>query len=282
MQTTHKINISVIIPAYNYGMYLEECLRSVAAQTYPHWECIIIDNGSTDNTAAVAKGFVSADPRFVYEYTAQKGVSFARNRAVEISRGSYILPLDADDKIAPAYLEKALVVLEKHPEIRVVYGEAELFGAMSGPWHLPPYTFRGLLIENPVYCTALFRKADFETAGGFDEEMKEGFEDWDFWIRMLKRGGEVFRIPEVCFYYRMRPGTRNSVLHEEKQRKLRRMIYQNHRQVYEENFSLPDLIFENYLLRNDLAALEHSPDQKLGRWLLAPLRYMKKLFKKRP
>ncbi len=281
MQThTHKNElVSIIIPAYNYAGYMGECLDSVLKQTYSNWECIVVDNGSTDNTAEVIKAFVLKDKRIQYHFTQQKGVSFARNMAVQLSKGGFILPLDADDKIAPDYIDKAVRILSENKKIKVVYCEAELFGASSGKWSLPVFSLRALLIENSIFSTALFRKHDFEGAGGYNEEMKEGFEDWDFWIRMLKTGGEVYRIPEVLFFYRIKANSRNSVLDKQKQVNLRKKIFENHKEVYRSYFNMPELIFDNSLLTNELDALKNSVDYKMGRWLLAPLRFLKRLIR---
>jgi glycosyltransferase involved in cell wall biosynthesis len=270
--------VSIIIPAYNYGQFISECLDSVIAQTFSNWECIVVDNGSTDNTAEIVKSYAAKESRISYYFTEQKGVSFARNLAVSYSKGDYILPLDADDRIATTYVAKALKILTDQPQVKVAYCEAELFGAFTGRWMLPEFSIENLLIENSIFCTALFRKKDFEAAKGFNEEMKEGFEDWDFWIRMLGNGGEVYKIPEVLFYYRMRASSRNGVLHDQKQLDLRRRIYTNHKALYDKTFVTPDLIFELYNLKLQLNALQTSTDKKLGTAVLNPLRYLKNLF----
>jgi len=272
--------ISVIIPCYNYGHYIKACLESVIAQTYLNWECIVIDNGSTDHTANVVKSFTARDSRIHYYYTEQKGVSFARNLAVKHSEGDYILPLDADDKIAPTYLEKAEKILSGNPSIKVVYCDAELFGAASGKWVLPEYSLRDLLIENSIFCTALYRKSDFITAGGYDQEMKQGFEDWDFWIRILKDGSKVYKIPQALFNYHIKSGSRNSSLDAEKQLALRRQIFANHKHIYEQTFQMGDVLFDNYQLKRELKSIKESVDFKLGKKILAPLRFVKNLFKK--
>ena len=278
MQPEPLIRLSVIVPSYNYGAYIAECLDSVMAQSFRHWECIVIDNGSTDNTATVVKAYEAKDSRIRYHFTEQKGVSFARNKAVELSRGEYILPLDADDKIDPTYLEKAIAILSTRPELKLVYCDAELFGAFSGKWVLPEYSLRDLLIENSIFCSALYRKADFYAAGGYNENMKEGFEDWDFWIRMLQGGEPVYKIPEALFYYRMRLNSRNGVLTPGKQLSLRRRIFEDHKALYEASFALPDLIFEYYELKKELAAAKDSVDLKAGRLILGPARFLKNMF----
>ncbi len=279
MNKTENTIVSIIIPAYNYGMFLSECLNSVLAQTYSQWECIIIDNGSTDNTTEVAQSFVSKDPRFQYHFTEQKGVSFARNLAVSLSKGEFIFPLDADDKIAPSCLQKAIAIMKQDSGLSLVYCDAQLFGATSGTWKLPPYSFRELLKENSIFCSALFRKSDFLKAGGYNVEMVEGFEDWDFWIRMLKNGEKVYKIPEELFYYRIRENSRNSSLDKDKQIRLRKKIVANHRELYQANFDLAELIFENYVLNHELRSMKSSMSLKLGKKMLAPLLFLKKLFK---
>jgi glycosyltransferase involved in cell wall biosynthesis len=274
------VSISVIIPAYNYGHFIAECMQSVLNQTHKNWECIVVDNGSTDNTAEEVKKFTEKDTRFIYVKTAQNGVSFARNKAVELSKGTFILPLDADDKIAPTYLELAEKVLRTKPEVKLVYARAELFGASSGEWQLPAYSFRDLLIENSVFCSALFRKTDFQETGGYNENMKAGFEDWDFWIKLLKSGGEVYQIPEILFYYRIKTLSRNSQLDREKQRLLRLQIFENHKEVYLKYFNIAELIFEKYLCDKEAVYLKNSSNYKVGNALLAPLRFVRYLLKR--
>lgn len=280
MNHENKIVVSIIVPCYNYGMFLGECLESVISQTYSNWECIILDNGSTDNTKEVCSVFCKKDKRFIYEFTEQRGVSFARNLAIKLSKGNYLLPLDADDKIASSFIEKALAVIEKSEKIKLVYSDAELFGASSGKWILPKYNLKDLLIENSIFCTALYRKSDFELTGGYNEDMKEGFEDWDFWISLLKTGGEVFKISEVLFFYRIRSNSRNSVLDREKQLKLRQKIYNNHKATYDSHFSIPELVFEKYVLNSKLNSIEQSKEYVFGKKIMGPLRFIKSLISK--
>ena len=272
--------VSIIVPCYNYGGLLAECLASVLAQTYSNWECIIIDNGSTDNTADVAKSYVSKDLRFIYVHTEQKGVSFARNKAIELSKGEFILPLDADDKIASTYLEKAEMILRTKKDVKVVYCDAELFGASKGKWILPSFSLKDLLIENSIFCTALFRKSDCISAGGYNENMKEGFEDWDFWISMLKTGEKVYKIPEILFYYRIKAASRNSVLDRERQLALRRRIYSNHKDVYDKMFDISELIFNYHSVSKQLKSVEGSTTYRLAKILVKPILFLRNIFKR--
>ena len=100
--------ISIIVPCYNKAVYLTDALDSVLNQTYLNWECIIIDDGSPDATASIAKEYLNKDKRFKYYYQDNQGVSLARNNGIKRSSGKFILPLDADDIIEPTYIEKAL------------------------------------------------------------------------------------------------------------------------------------------------------------------------------
>src|SRR4051812_13487686 len=100
--------ISVIVPCYNSARFLKETLNSLLAQTYQNWECIVVDNGSTDDTKKIAGEFEKKDPRFTCMVQPTRGVSAARNFGIAHSKGKYILPLDSDDLIAPAYIEKAV------------------------------------------------------------------------------------------------------------------------------------------------------------------------------
>lgn len=272
--------VSVIVPCYNYGAFLGEALDSVLAQTFTDWECIIVDNASTDDTKAVAEKYARKDARFRYEFCGIKGVSAARNFGIYSSKGTYILPLDADDKIAESYMQKAVAVLTAKSNVKVVYCEAELFGHVSGKWNLPEYRLEKMLQQNLVFCSGFYRRSDFDQTKGYNEAFLQGFEDWDFWLSMLENGGDVYRINEVLFYYRIRKTSRNNSLDLEKQKMLRRMVYENHREVYNRLVNVSDLLFAEYTAETNYNTLINSKDYKLGRMLLSPLRAIKRIFRK--
>ena len=110
--------------------------------------------------------------------------------------------------------------------------------------------------------------------------MRLGYEDWDFWIGLLKNGGKVVKIPEVLFYYRIRENSRNSVLDDGKQLRLREIIYNNHKAIYDANFSVPKLVYENYGLSTQLNSIKQSKDYNFGKKLMVPIRFVKSLFGK--
>lgn len=116
--------VSIIVPCYNQAIYLSETLDSVLNQIYNNWECIIVNDGSTDNTKDVALSYCNRDSRFLYIEQENAGLSAARNAGVIRSRGEFILPLDSDDKIAPAYIYKAVECFEKDDSLKIVYCRA--------------------------------------------------------------------------------------------------------------------------------------------------------------
>lgn len=105
--------ISVIVPCYNQAQFLDECLQSVLEQTYQNWECIIVNDGSPDNTEEVALEWTKKDVRFIYLKKDNGGLSSARNAGIEKAKGEWILPLDCDDKIGNQYLELASAEFNK-------------------------------------------------------------------------------------------------------------------------------------------------------------------------
>ena len=143
--------ISVIIPCYNQGNYLAETLDSVSSQTYPYWECIIVNDGSDDNTEQVAQEYIKKDSRFIYLSQENKGLSAARNYGILNSNGQYILPLDSDDLIAPTYLERAINAFANDSTVKIVYCRAKLFGKQTGEWLLPKYSLEKMLGVNCIF-----------------------------------------------------------------------------------------------------------------------------------
>ena len=181
--------VSVIVPCYKHAEFLPEALDSVLVQQYQNWECIIVNDGSPDNTEAVAQAWLAKDARFKYVKQENKGLAESRNTGIRNSSGKYILPLDADDRIGPAYLQDAVKVLEDNPRIKVVECEVQIFGELNYFWRRPLYSFKRLLLCNGLVSTSVFRRKDYDAVGGYDSVMYQ--EDWDFWIRFLVDGGVV-------------------------------------------------------------------------------------------
>ena len=192
--------ISVIVPCYNQAQYLDECLQSVLDQTYTDWECIIVNDGSPDHTEEIAKKWVEKDTRFIYLSKENGGLSSARNAGIEIAKGEWILPLDADDKIGERYLELAEKEFEKG--YTIIYCEAEFFGVNNMYWNLPNYSYERILSGNIIFCSSFFQKKDWSKAKGYDLNLQTGREDWDFWLSILQQNSSVKKLQYIGFQYR--------------------------------------------------------------------------------
>lgn len=204
--------VSVIIPCYNYGWLLAETLDSVLAQTYTHWECIIIDDGSTDDSSTTATSYLQKDSRFRYTYQENKGMSAARNCGLAVARGEYIQFLDADDLLASNKLAVQVAYLEAHPTADLVYGDMRYFrhgepAVLSRSADMHDVTWvhgvqgqgeelvNALVEGNMMVSNApLLRAALLQRVGPFAEELR-WVEDWQYWVRCAIAGASFHYDP---------------------------------------------------------------------------------------
>lgn len=231
--------ISVIVPCYNQSIYIDECLQSVLDQTYKNWECIIVNDGSPDNTEEVALRWVEKDARFIYLKKENGGLSSARNAGIEKAKGEWILPLDSDDKIGSQYLE--LGSQQFNSGYTIIYCEAEFFGDRTGEWELPEFSLKEFAIQNLIFCSAFYRKSSWEKVKGYDESIIHGYEDWEFWISIINKKSKCYRISKVLFYYRIKEKSMTNTLHSEvtKKKELLNYIYVKHILFFVENLETP-------------------------------------------
>ena len=239
--------VSVIIPCYNLGEYINEAIESVLNQTFQDFEIIVVNDGSTDKkTIQILKSLNI--PQLKVIHTANEGLSKARNNGISKSTGKYILPLDADDKIAAEYIEKAVKILDENENMGIVYCQAKFFGEDNSEWNLAEYKLSKILIDNLIFCSALFRRNDWETVGGYKPSMKYGWEDYDFWLSIIEFKRDVFRIPEYLFYYRKRSDSMANVMSRKNFYYSYKELVKNHKDLYIDNI---EFIFEYiYSLRD--------------------------------
>lgn len=195
--------VSVIIPVYNSEKYLVEALDSVLASDYANIEVICVNDGSTDSSLQILQQYTLSDSRVKVYSQKNSGACVARNYAISLAQGEFILPVDSDNKITPTFISRAVEAMVSDAEVKVVAPRASYFGDKSGEWQLPPFSLKLLARKNIIDTCAMFRKSDWEHVGGYCNEIKTR-EDWAFWIAMLKDGGKVVRLPEIEFYYRVR------------------------------------------------------------------------------
>lgn len=247
--------VSIIMPCYNDGAYIQEAIESVLSQTYENIELIIVDDGSDDGVTADVINAIKYDKVHIY-HTKHLRPAGARNYGITKASGKYILPVDSDDKIDSTYVEKAVTILEKNRDIGVVYCYADLFGEQSGRWDLPDYSFQKMLLDNIVFVTAMFYKEDWEKVGGFSTTMDAGMEDYDFWLSILGLGKIIYQIPEVLFHYRIKKVSRTTRFQDNctNVQEIYKRIYWNHKEFYDlhkEEYAmvLRDALIEQIFLR---------------------------------
>ncbi|MBV9925967.1 MAG: glycosyltransferase family 2 protein [Acidobacteria bacterium] len=200
--------VSVVVPSYNYGHLIRETLESLAAQTYEHWECVVVDDGSRDETRAVVEAYAAKDSRvrYVWQENARQGA--ARNNGMRHSSGAYFQFLDADDLLETSKLERQVEFLEAHADVDIVYGNVRYFDAEGAglgisrvysvwddgrPW-MPEVSGRGRVLIEPllrnnimVVNAPLVRRRVVEAVGEFDPDITP-VEDWDYWARCAVAG----------------------------------------------------------------------------------------------
>ncbi len=182
---------------------MREAVSSVLDQTFKDFEMIIVNDGSTDkNTLEVLGELGKNYPEITIIHQKNGHLCNARNNGIKASKGEFYLPLDADDTIEPTMLEKCFEKISKDEKIGFVYANVRFFGNVNFVWKNSEYNFYDLLFSNQPMVCALVRKKAWENAGGYDENMKSGYEDWEFWINLGKNGWYGKLLNKALFNYR--------------------------------------------------------------------------------
>jgi glycosyltransferase involved in cell wall biosynthesis len=210
--------VSVVVPTRDYGHLVGETLRSLQAQTYPHWECFVVDDGSIDDTRQVVCRHAAEDQRIHYLDQPRRGPAAARNTGIRASAGAHLQFLDSDDLLERRKVERHVAYLKAHPDVDLVYGGARYFAtdpvverrhsmdATNTPW-MPnvsgtgPEILSNLVRGNIMVISApLLRRGVVADVGLFDEQLPLSLlEDWDYWLRCAAAG--------KCFHYVDEPET---------------------------------------------------------------------------
>lgn len=223
--------VSVVIPCYNYGQYLEDAVNSCLNSTFQDLEIIVVNNGSTDHYTIEFLNRLNKPKTRVIHVDKNIGLPHGRNVGIREAKGRYILPLDADDMIHPTLIEKTHQVLETKPQVGFVTVGLEYFGDQYWVWLPPLFDFNRLLVENIVCVCSLFRKQAWIDAGGYNESMLDGYEDWDFWISVAEKGWLGDAVPEALLYYR-RHSSNMSTESGKKHSAIVQQIRSNHPALY--------------------------------------------------
>jgi len=253
--------VSVIIPCFNQGTYLDEAVQSILNQTLMDYEIIIVNDGSTDEfTSTLLETYNKPKTRVIH--TDNQGLPSARNNGIAIAKGKYILTLDADDKIGQTYLEDAVQILDAEPDVGIVYCDAEYFGEITGRWKLPEFSIEDILVMNMIFCSALFRKRDWEKVNGYNPNMIYGYEDWDFWLSLIALNRKVYKINKVLFYYRIKKDSMIKQLNQDRDRHIQMLSqgFLNHISFYKIHI---EKIFERFFNNNEKIVLCEAENLRL-------------------
>ena len=274
--------VSIIVPCYNQAHFLGESLQSVLNQTYSNWECIIVNDGSQDNTKSIADSWCNNDKRFKYLEKTNGGLSSARNAGITISKGEYILPLDADDILHESFLSTLVPELNNDDSLAIVSCYSKFFfkNKENIVHELKPIgtTYHALLFENCLIATSLYRKQCWEDVGGYDETMKKGFEDWEFWLAITKQGWTFKIVEEFLFYYRKQKQSMLIDTLENHRISNMKYLFKKHEDVYLKHHD-KTVDYLLYLLKKNeetASKLRKSTPYKIAKLLAKPFNLFKK------
>ena len=229
------VTIAVVVPCYNYAKYLRECIDSLVVQTRKINEIIIVDDGSPDNTIEVAQELINKYPDSNIKYVAKEngGLSSARNAGIRIVESQLISCLDADDKLVPGAIEEFINLMDDD----MVIGQTALmeFGERHVVMIPNQTNLERVMQSNTIYCNAMFSKRMWQEVGGYDESetMRLGYEDWEFWIRLLEKGCWVNTSDFIALRYRCHEGQMTQATAHPNRQKLYKYLYDKHKHLYD-------------------------------------------------
>lgn len=250
--------ISIIVTCYNQQEFIDDCLNSVACQIFKNWECIIIDDGSTDNSAKIAQNWVEKDNRFRYFFQQNAGTSTARNAGIDKAKGSYIQFLDGDDTIDPTKIEKSYHIIQNEQTDVVITNFYEIRNNKKHPPFCDltkyPFNYKNLLLQwdidfnIPIHCF-LFTKKIIE--GLYFPVQFLLKEDWIMWLGVFKRNPKVSFINQQLVAYRIHHKniTSNKMLVLEQEKKAWAYILKNEKLYFEDFFFRIISLYEKKILK---------------------------------
>lgn len=228
--------VSVILPCFNAGEFIEECVESVVAQDVPDRELIVVDDGSTDRTTVEVLSRLERKFDVLLIRTENRGISEARNTGFSHSSGRFILFLDSDDRIGENFLRATLHALMERSDCGVAFTDIERFGLENGTWRTGPVLFQAeILLDNYLQPYSLVRREVVETVGGFSPDLTP-YEDWDFWIKLHTAGVRFVKVRHVRAFYRKIANGMLATHHWRRPYVINRLIL-NHKATYERLFT---------------------------------------------
>ncbi len=260
--------VSIIIPYFNAGTTIQETIDSIFSQSYENFEIWIIDDGSTDLLSIEKLKEFEYNTKIHLLHQENGGPSVARNLALSLSKGEYIVSLDADDKIENTTLIDSIDILSKNQNIGVVYGNLQFFGENDKIKVQDEFILEKQLLWNQVAVCCVIRKKVFDEVGLYDSHLSLlGLEDWEFWLRVGQTNWEFKKVEKVHFNIRVEANSRTFKVANKNIEEIKKYVCQKHADLWLEKYE------KIYYSRK---MLSETPDFKIGNFLLAPYRLFKK------
>lgn len=264
--------VSFVIPYFNSGKTIDQTLTSIWNQTYNQYEIILVNDGSTDEYSLEKLKQLQNTPSITIIHQENSGPGIARNNAISIAKGNIIVPLDGDDLIEPNAVMEAIQLFESSAsDLGVIYGDLAFFGAKNEIKIQEEFDIQKQLLWNQVAVCAFIKKEVFQNTGGYDEFLsKPGLEDWEFWIRVYKKGYKFKKINSIQFKIRVDFSSRTYEQATKNLDQIKKYVYQKHATMLSKEYD--KLYYDRKM------ALE-TPDYKIGHFILSPYRKLKKYWR---
>lgn len=264
--------VSIIIPCFNHGAFVSECVDSVLNQTYQNIEIIIVNDGSTDEHTINVLNRIQ-HPLIHIVHQENTGPGIARNNGIKTAKGKYFVPLDCDDLIEKNTINDCVKILEEKPGVGVVYGNCRYYNDENKILKQEPFNLIRILNYNTIALCSVIRTEAFLSTGGFDEFLsRKGLEDWDLWLMMFERDWGFEYINKVHFNIRVLKTSRTFQVANKNLGEIKAYIYKKHSGMLAKGFVC--LFHENKNLKRLI-------DYKIGNKILKPFRWLNKaIFRK--
>lgn len=237
--------VSVVIPCYNDGQYLDDSVDSILNQSFDDYEILIVNDGSTDK-ATIDKLASFNHPKIKVLHKENGHLSSARNHGIKNAAGEIIVTLDADDTFEKKFIKKGIAILQKDKVVGAVTCWLKSFGLKTNKWKPLGGDLENFLFRQESCASAMFRKQCWEKIGGYDEQMKTGYEDWEFWIRLTAAGWSVAVLDDYLLNYRVTDKSMLLTQSEPNRGKIIEYIMEKHKDLYWHN--LKDAVIKRKII----------------------------------
>jgi glycosyltransferase involved in cell wall biosynthesis len=263
---------SIIVAFYNQEDLFKETLDSIMTQSEKSFEIVIVNDGSSKESASWLKNLVEDNSRIYLINQVNKGPGSARNKGVEVSKGKYVIFLDADDLMEQDCLSSFKSVIQTSPNNEIMVSDCKYFGAKESYKKQFVPSFPQLLAYNTLIICAAIKRSFLGENLRFEPSMDRiGLEDWELWISMVEKEPQFNYIPKPLFKIRVSESSRTTNTANHKKKEAFTVIYSKHAELI--RFHIEGLFQEN-------RALKSSLNTRIGDTVLAPYRLLKKVFGK--